>query len=53
LLSPITAAIFCLTNPDYLKQFLDDPAGPMLLWAVGGMLLLGVVVMRFIVRIRV
>lgn len=53
LLSPIMAVIFCLTNPDYLKQFLDDPAGPMLLWSVGGMLLLGVLVMRFIVRIRV
>ena len=38
LLSPIVAIIFSLTNPDYLKQLLDDPAGPMLLWIVGGML---------------
>lgn len=37
-LSPIVAIIFSLTNPDYLKQLLDDPAGPMLLWIVGGML---------------
>ena len=47
------AIIFSFTNPDYLKQLLDDPAGPMLLWIVGGMLALGVLVMRFIVRIRV
>lgn len=53
LLSPIVAIIFSFTNPDYLKQLLDDPAGPMLLWIVGGMLALGVLVMRFIVRIRV
>lgn len=53
LLSPIVAIIFSFTNPDYLKQLLDDPAGPMLLWIVGGMFALGVLVMRFIVRIRV
>lgn len=53
LLSPIVAVIFCLANPDYLKQFIDDPAGPTLLWIAGGMLMLGVLVMRFMVRIRV
>jgi tight adherence protein B len=47
------AVIFSFTNPDYLKQLWDDPSGPMLLWTVGGMLFLGVLVMRFIVRIRV
>lgn len=53
LLSPIVAGVFCLTNPDYLQQFIDDPAGMTLLWSVGFMLLLGIWVMRFIVRIRV
>ena len=53
LLSPIVAGIFCLTNPDYLQQFIDDPAGVTLLWSVGAMLVLGILVMRFIVRIRV
>lgn len=53
LLSPIVAGVFCLTNPDYLQQFIDDPAGPTLLWVVGSMLILGIWVMRFIVRIRV
>jgi len=53
LLSPIVAGIFCLTNPDYLQQFIDDPAGKTLLWVVGVMLILGIWVMRFIVRIRV
>jgi tight adherence protein B len=53
LLSPIVAGVFCLTNPDYLQQFIDDPAGITLLWVVGGMLILGIWVMRFIVRIRV
>ncbi len=53
LLSPIVAGVFCLTNPDYLQQFIDDPAGVTLLWVVGAMLVLGIWVMRFIVRIRV
>ena len=53
LLSPVVAVIFSFTNPDYLKQLWDDPSGPMLLWTVGGMLFLGVLVMRFIVCIRV
>ena len=53
LLPPVVAVFFCLTNPDYLQQFIADPAGSELLWLVAGMQLVGVLIMRHIVRIRV
>ena len=53
LLPVAIAAVFFMVSPDYLKQFFDDPAGPLMLGAGGGMMLLGVLWMRQLIRIRV
>ncbi len=47
------SGMFALTSPDYLKRFLDDPAGPAMLGIAGVLMLLGVLWMRAIVQIRV
>lgn len=47
------SGLFMLTSPDYLKRFVDDPAGPAMLAAAGVLMLLGVLWMRVIVQIRV
>lgn len=47
------SGLFMLTSPDYLKRFLDDPSGPMMLASAGVLMLLGVLWMRAIVQIRV
>jgi tight adherence protein B len=47
------ATVFFMVSPDYLKQFFDDPAGPLLLGGGAGMMLLGVLWMRQLIRIRV
>lgn len=53
LLPVVVGMVFALVSPDYLKRFVDDPAGPLLLGVAAVMMLLGVLWMRFIVRIRV
>ena len=47
------AGMFSVTNPTYLKYFVDDPAGPTMLAIAAVMMLLGVLWMRSIVRIRI
>ncbi len=47
------SGLFALTSPDYLRRFLDDPAGPAMLATAGVLMLLGVLWMRMIVQIRV
>lgn len=47
------AGVFLLVSPDYLKQFLDDPAGPLMLGFGALMMLFGVLWMRQLIRIRV
>lgn len=47
------SVLFTLTSPDYLKRFLNDPAGPALLASAGVLMLLGVLWMRMIVQIRI
>ena len=53
LLPVAIAGVFFLVSPDYLKQFFDDPAGPLMLGAGAVMMLLGVLWMRQLIRIRV
>jgi len=53
LLPVAIAAVFFTVSPDYLKQFLDDPAGPMMLGFGAMMMLFGVLWMRQLIRIRV
>jgi len=53
LLPVAVSGLFALTSPDYLKRFLDDPAGPMMLATAGVLMLLGILWMRVIVQIRV
>ncbi len=53
LLPVVIAGLFFLLSPDYLKQFIDDPAGPMMLGASALMMLFGVLWMRQLIRIRV
>lgn len=53
-LLPIAVALlFSFSTPDYLKRFLDDPAGSLLLISAVVMMALGMLWMRLIVRIRV
>ncbi len=53
LLPAAIAGVFFMVSPDYLKQFLDDPAGPLMLGAGALMMLFGVLWMRQLIRIRV
>ena len=53
LLPVAVSGLFTLTSPDYLKRFLDDPAGPVMLATAGVLMLLGILWMRVIVQIRV
>ncbi len=53
LLPAAIAGVFFLVSPEYLKQFFDDPAGPMMLAAGAAMMLFGVLWMRQLIRIRV
>ena len=53
LLPVFVALVFSVTSPDYLKRFLDDPAGPVMLAVAMVMMFFGVLWMRFIVRIRI
>ena len=53
LLPVAVSGLFALTSPDYLKRFLDDPAGPVMLATAGVLMLIGIVWMRVIVQIRV
>ncbi len=53
LLPVVIAGVFFIASPDYLRQFFDDPAGPMMLGAGALMMLLGVLWMRQLIRIRV
>lgn len=53
LLPVALAAVFMVTQPDYLNGFFDDPAGPKMLMVSVGMMAVGVVWMRHIIRIRV
>ena len=53
LLPVVIAGLFFLLSPDYLKQFIDDPAGPMMLGASALMMLFDVLWMRQLIRIRV
>ncbi len=53
LLPVAIAGVFLLVSPDYLKQFLDDPAGPLMLGCGAAMMLFGVLWMRQLIRIRV
>ncbi len=53
LLPAVIAAVFFMVSPEYLKQFVEDPAGPLMLGAGAAMMLLGVLWMRQLIRIRV
>lgn len=53
LLPAAIAGVFFLVSPDYLKQFFDDPAGPLMLAGGAAMMLFGVLWMRQLIRIRV
>ncbi len=53
LLPVVISAVFMLVSPDYLAQFLDDPAGPLMLGCGAVLMLLGVFWMRQVIRIRV
>ena len=47
------SGLFALTSPDYLRRFLDDPAGPAMLASAGVLMFLGVLWMRMIVQIQI
>ena len=53
LLPAAIAGVFFMVSPEYLKQFLDDPAGPFMLACGAAMMLFGVLWMRQLIRIRV
>ena len=53
LLPVAIAGVFFLVSPDYLRQFFDDPAGPLMLGGGALMMLCGVLWMRQLIRIRV
>ncbi len=53
LLPVVLGGFFMLTQPDYLKSFIDDPVGPTLLLVALMMMAFGVLWMRQIIRIRV
>ncbi len=53
LLPVAIAGVFLMVSPDYLKQFLDDPAGPLMLGCGAMLMLFGVLWMRQLIRIRV
>ena len=53
LLPVAVSGLFVLTSPDYLRRFLDDPEGPVMLATAGVLMLLGILWMRVIVQIRV
>ena len=42
-----------LTNPEFLEVLYTDPGGRKMLAVAGGMMLLGILIMRRVVRIRV
>ncbi|QLA17087.1 type II secretion system F family protein [Desulfolutivibrio sulfoxidireducens] len=42
-----------VTNPGYLALLFNHPVGRMILWASGGMMLFGILVMRKMIRIEV
>jgi tight adherence protein B len=53
LLPVSVSGLFFLTSPDYLMNFLNDPAGSILLALSSVLMLLGILWMRAIVQIRV
>ena len=51
---PIVVFFACLmVNPDYARDMLVDPRGKMLLFTAGGMQLMGMAMIRWIVNIKV
>ena len=53
LMPVVMAGVMSLVNPEYISLLWQDPAGVRLLWYAAGMVLLGVLWMRKVIRIRI
>ncbi|HEU4816744.1 type II secretion system F family protein, partial [Janthinobacterium sp.] len=53
LMPVVMIGVMALVNPQYIRLLWTDPSGIKLLWYAAGMVALGVVWMRNVIRIRI